>query len=62
MTDFEHIDIPDILPLLPVRDMVKYRRVLLPVCVGRDMAIDAVEKSLSQDRLIGVAAQKDLTD
>jgi ATP-dependent Lon protease len=62
MTDFEHIDIPDVLPLLPVRDMVMYPSVLLPLFVGRDMSINAVEKSLSQDRLIVVAAQKDLTD
>lgn len=62
MTDFENIKIPDILPLLPVRDMVMYPSVLLPLFVGRDMSINAVEKSLSQDRLIVVAAQKDLTD
>ncbi len=62
MTDLENINIPDILPLLPVRDMVMYPSVLLPLCVGRDMSINAVEKSLSQDRLIVVAAQKDLTD
>ena len=62
MTDFENINIPDILPLLPVRDMVMYPSVLLPLFVGRDMSINAVEKSLSQDRLIVVAAQKDLTD
>ncbi len=62
MTDFEHLDIPEVLPLLPVRDMVMYPSVLLPLFVGRDMSINAVEKSLSQDRLIVVAAQKDLTD
>jgi len=42
--------------------MVMYPSVLLPLFVGRDMSINAVEKSLSQDRLIVVAAQKDLTD
>ncbi len=62
MTEYEHFDIPDILPLLPVRDMVMYPSVILPLFVGRDMSINAVEKSLSQDRLIVVAAQKDLTD
>ncbi len=62
MTDLENVNIPDILPLLPVRDMVMYPSVLLPLFVGRDMSINAVEKSLSQDRLIVVAAQKDLTD
>ena len=50
------------MPVLPVRDMVMYPSVILPLFVGRDMSINAVEKSLSKDRLIFVAAQKDLTD
>ncbi|HVN96406.1 MAG TPA: endopeptidase La [Syntrophorhabdaceae bacterium] len=62
MTEFEQLDIPEILPVLPVRDMVMYPSVVLPLFVGRDMSINAVEKSLSKDRLIFVAAQKDLTD
>ena len=53
---------PEVLPLLPVRDMVMYPAVTLPLFLGREMSINAVEKSLSQDRLIVVAAQKDLTD
>jgi len=39
-----------------------YPSVILPLFVGRDMSINAVEKSLSKDRLILVTAQKDLTD
>src|SRR5512133_401980 len=62
MTEFEKIDIPEVMPVLPVRDMVMYPSVILPLFVGRDMSINAVEKSLSKDRLILVAAQKDLTD
>jgi ATP-dependent Lon protease len=62
MTEFEVFETPEILPLLPVRDMVMYPSVILPLFVGRDMSINAVEKSLSKDRLIIVAAQKDLTD
>ncbi len=62
MTEVETIDIPHLIPLLPVRDMVMYPSVILPLFVGRDMSINAVEKSLSKDRLILVAAQKDLTD
>jgi len=62
MMESETIDIPMILPLLPVRDMVMYPSVILPLFVGRDMSINAVEKSLSKDRLILVVAQKDLTD
>ncbi len=62
MMEDENIKIPEVLPLLPVRDMVMYPAVTLPLFLGREMSINAVEKSLSKDRLILVAAQKDLTD
>jgi ATP-dependent Lon protease len=62
MTELEAQTTPEVLPLLPVRDMVMYPSVILPLFVGRDMSINAVEKSLSKDRLILVTAQKDLTD
>jgi len=62
MTDFDSLPIPEALPLLPVRDMVMYPSVMLPLFVGRDMSINAVEKAISKDRLIIVTAQKDLTD
>jgi ATP-dependent Lon protease len=62
MTELEKFDVPDVIPVLPVRDMVMYPSVILPLFVGRDMSINAVEKSLSKDRLILVVAQKDLTD
>ena len=62
MWENETFKVPEILPLLPVRDMVMYPAVTLPLFLGREMSINAVEKSLSQDRLIVVAAQKDLTD
>ncbi|MBP9560798.1 MAG: LON peptidase substrate-binding domain-containing protein, partial [Syntrophorhabdaceae bacterium] len=62
MLEEEMIKIPEVLPLLPVRDMVMYPSVVLPLFVGRDMSINAVEKALSKDRLIIVAAQKDLKD
>ena len=58
----ETFKVPEVLPLLPVRDMVMYPSVTLPLFLGRETSINAVEKSLSQDRLIVVAAQKDLTD
>jgi ATP-dependent Lon protease len=62
MIEGETVRIPEVLPLLPVRDMVMYPSVTLPLFLGREMSINAVEKALSQDRLILVAAQKDLTD
>ncbi len=52
------VEIPDVLPLLPVRDIVIYPYMMLPLFVGRDVSIRAVEESLARDRLIFLVAQK----
>jgi ATP-dependent Lon protease len=52
------VEIPDVLPLLPIRDIVIYPYMMLPLFVGRDVSIHAVEESLSRDRLIFLVAQK----
>jgi ATP-dependent Lon protease len=52
----EHI--PDVLPLLPVRDIVIFPYMVLPLFVGRDLSIKAIEAALSSDRLIFLATQK----
>ena len=57
----EDIEVPDILPLLPVRDVVIFSYMILPLFVGREGSIKAVDEALSKDRLIFLAAQKDPT-
>lgn len=52
------VEIPDVLPLLPIRDIVIYPYMMLPLFVGRDVSIRAVEEALSRDRLIFLVAQK----
>jgi ATP-dependent Lon protease len=52
------IEIPEVLPLLPIRDIVIYPYMMLPLFVGREMSIRAVEESLSRQRLIFLVAQK----
>jgi ATP-dependent Lon protease len=52
------VEIPDVLPLLPIRDIVIYPYMMLPLFVGRDVSIRAVEESLSRDRLIFLVAQR----
>ena len=42
------VDIPNVLPLLPIRDIVIYPYMMLPLFVGRDVSIRAVEESLSR--------------
>ncbi|MDX1777526.1 MAG: LON peptidase substrate-binding domain-containing protein, partial [Thermodesulfobacteriota bacterium] len=55
----EPIEIPDSLPLLPVRDIVIFNHMFLPLYVGRESSIHAVDEALGNDRLIFLATQKD---
>src|SRR3972149_9419362 len=47
------------MPLLPVRDVVVYPFMILPLFVGREKSVRAVDESLSRDRLILLVAQRD---
>ena len=51
--------IPDILPLMPVRDIVIFTDMLLPLFVGREKSVLAVEEAVSKDGFIFLATQKD---
>ncbi len=51
--------IPADLPLLPLRNTVLFPGVVLPITVGRDKSIKAVNEAYKTDKLIGVVAQKD---
>ena len=58
----EVIEFKETLPLLPVRDLVVYPFMILPLFVGRETSIKAVEEALNNtDRLILLASQKDIT-
>ena len=50
---------PTQIPLLPVRDVVVYPFMILPLFVGRDKSIRAVDEALSRERLILLVAQRD---
>ena len=50
--------IPEELPLLPVRDVVVFPYMVLPLFVGRELSIKAIEAALSSDRLIFLTTQK----
>jgi len=53
------VTIPDTLSLLPVRDVVIFSYMFLPLFVGRENSIKAVEEAIDGDRLIFLATQKD---
>ncbi|MGD8250693.1 MAG: endopeptidase La [Desulfobacterales bacterium] len=52
-------DIPSTLPMMPVRDVVIFTDMLLPLFVGRDKSVRAVEEALEKDGFIFLATQKD---
>ncbi|MGE0527028.1 MAG: LON peptidase substrate-binding domain-containing protein, partial [Bdellovibrionales bacterium] len=56
------LEIPESLPMLPVRDIVVFPYMILPLYVGRESSIRAVEESLSKNRLIFLASQKEITE
>src|SRR3979411_597196 len=53
------IEIPKELPVLPLRNTVLFPGVVLPITVGRDKSIKAVNDAYKIDKLIGVVAQRD---
>ena len=50
--------IPDVLPLLPVRDIILYPAMVLPLAIGREKSIKALEESMATNRLVFIVAQK----
>ena len=50
---------PDTIPVLPLRNTVLFPGVVIPITVGRDKSIKAVNDAYKNDKLIGVVAQKD---
>jgi ATP-dependent Lon protease len=57
--DTNGIEVPAELALLPLRNTVLFPGVVLPITVGRDKSIKAVNDAYKTDKLIGVVAQKD---
>jgi ATP-dependent Lon protease len=56
----QSIEIPKKLPLLPIRDIVVFPYMVLPLFVGRDMSIKAIEIALESNRMIFLTSQKDI--
>jgi ATP-dependent Lon protease len=51
--------IPETMPLMPVRDVVIFTDMLLPLFVGRRQSVRAVEEAVSKDGFLMLATQKD---
>ena len=54
----DRFEFEDRLPLLPLRDVVIFPTMTLPLLVGRLPSINAIEKAVARDRMLFVTAQK----
>tara|TARA_B110000879_G_scaffold51525_1_gene73151 strand:+ start:10444 stop:12855 length:2412 start_codon:yes stop_codon:yes gene_type:complete len=52
-------NLPENLPILPLRNTVLFPGVVIPITVGRDKSIKLVKDAYASDKTIGVIAQKD---
>jgi len=51
-------DVPDILPILPLRNTVLFPGVVIPITAGRDKSIQLIKEANKGNKIIGVVAQK----
>ncbi len=54
-------EIPEIIPVLPVRDIVVFPYMIIPLFVGREMSIKAIEQALAESRMILLLTQRDMS-
>lgn len=52
-------DIPEVLPILPLRNTVLFPGVVIPITAGRDKSIQLINDANKRDKIIGVVAQRD---
>src|SRR6267143_1405639 len=56
----QELQIPNDLPVLPLRDIVIYPFMIVPLFVSREKSIRAVDEALGENRMILLTCQKDL--
>jgi len=54
-----NFEIPQVLPVLPLRNTVVFPNQIIPISVGREKSIKLIEAALAGDKLITLVAQKD---
>ena len=56
--DGEVFEIRERIPLLPLRDVVIYPYMTIPLLVGRVASVNAIEAAVQKDRVVFVLAQR----
>lgn len=64
MDDFssnEDMEIPEVLPMMAVRDVVVFNYMIIPLFVGRPGSVEAVNEALATNKLLMLVTQRDAT-
>ena len=59
LNNHKDMEIPPQLPLLAVRDVVIFTDMILPLFIGRDISVAAVEAAQENEKLVIISAQTD---
>jgi len=57
--DLKKMNIPDVLPILPLRNTVLFPGVVIPITVGREKSLRLVQEVYKKNKILGAVAQKD---
>ncbi len=55
----QSVVLPDVMPVLPLKDAVIFPFIILPLSVTRDKSVEAVDEALAENRMIMLVAQRD---
>ena len=58
----ESIEVPEVLPLMAIRDIVLFPGMVIPLFVGRERSLAAVSTALEGEKLLALVTQKDPMD
>ncbi len=54
----ESVAIPEVLPLIPLRDLILFPNLVVPLFVGREKSIKALEEAMREDHLVALVTQR----
>ena len=57
--ELDPIQIPDEMPVIPLRQLVVFPYMALPLFLGRERSIEAMEDALSNERCVLLVSQRD---
>ncbi len=55
----ETLVLPDVAPVLPLKDVVVFPYIIVPLSIGRDKSVQAIDQALTANRILVLAAQRE---